>query len=494
MTRSREGQTLITGRIVRHDTESFEGGILINKGTGIIDDVLSGSKHFQNSDHHFDPNDHLVFPGMCDCHIHGRECSHGGQNHKEDLTTASRAATNGGVVAVADMPNKGKPVTTEEDMSWQRNRVEQISEPTVIITYLGIGDEKSGTRPLGEAGSFPYKVYFGQSVGSLTVKYASDLDAVLANYKGQDVSFHVEYQPIIDANTNGKTHTDRRPRECVNEGLRLVLPLIEKHGLKAKLCHWSTGNDSFEQIQAYRDKGCHIDLEVSPLHLIFDSEMAKQNPELWTKIQMNPAIQSPQDRLDLIEGLRKGFITMLATDHAPHTEEEKFSAFAKFKDLNVCFTFIKNIDPISFNKSVKNMTNIEIAKLVKATDQQAYLDTCCENGHSGAPWLDVYGQVCAWLIVRHGFTPQEIARVTGYNPGKFINKYLKQQYPNRNFGKGFGVFEDGYYGSATILKIGGENTRVDQKTHKTKVAWSPLEGMDIGGSVAATFQGGRKIK
>jgi dihydroorotase len=407
---------------------------------------------------------------MCDCHIHGRECSHGGQNHKEDLTTASRAATHGGVVAVADMPNKGKPVTTQEDMNWQRNRVEQIAEPTVVITYLGIGDEKSGTRPLGEQGAYPYKVYFGQSVGSLTVKYGSDLDKVLANYKGQDVSFHIEYQPIIDANSTGKTHTDRRPRECVNEGLRLVLPLIEKHKLRAKLCHWSTGNDSFEQIAEYRSKGCEIDLEVSPLHLVFDSEMAKQNPELWTKIQMNPAIQSPQDRIDLIEGLRSGFVTMLATDHAPHTEEEKFSAFAKFRKAGT---------------HTENMTNLEIAKFVKATDQQAYLDTCCENGHSGAPWL---------LIVRHGFTPQEIARVTGYNPGKFINKYLQQQYPNRNFGKGFGILESGYYGSATVLKLGGENTIVDQKTHKTKVAWSPLEGMDMGGSVAATFQGGKRIK
>jgi dihydroorotase-like cyclic amidohydrolase len=101
--------------------------------------------------------------------------------------------------------------------------------------------------------------------------------------------------------------------------------------------------------------------------------------------------------------------------------------------------------------------------------------------------------VCAWLIVRHGFTPQEIAMVTGYNPGKFINKYLKQQYPNRNFGKGFGVLEAGYYGSATVLQIGGQHI-VDQKTHKTKVAWSPLEGMDMGGNVAATFQGGKKVK
>jgi dihydroorotase len=376
------------------------------------------------------------------------------------------------------MPNKGKPVTTQEDMDWQRNRVEQISEPTVIITYLGIGDEKSGTRPLGEAGSYPYKVYFGQSVGSLTVKYAGELDQVLAKYKGQDVSFHVEYQPIIDANVNGKTHTDRRPIECVNEGLRLVLPLIEKHKLRAKLCHWSSGNESFKLIEEYRNRGCEIDLEVSPLHLVFDSDMAKKDPELWTKIQMNPAIQSKEHKTDLIEGLRKGFITMLATDHAPHTEEEKFSAFAKFRKKGT---------------HTENLTNVEIARFVKATDPQAYLDTCCENGHSGAPWLDVYGQVCAWLIVRHGFTPQEIAMVTGYNPGKFINKYLKQQYPNRNFGKGFGVLEAGYYGSATVLQIGGQHI-VDQKTHKTKVAWSPLEGMDMGGNVAATFQGGKKVK
>src|SRR3569832_508603 len=85
-------------------------------------------------------------------------------------------------------------------------------------------------------------------------------------------------------------------------------------------------------IAAYRERGCDIVLEVSPLHLLFDTSMTDLDPELWTKIQMNPAVQAPQHRAALIEGLKTGFIQILATDHAPHTEEEKFSAFTKWKD------------------------------------------------------------------------------------------------------------------------------------------------------------------
>ena len=258
---------------------------------------------------------------------------------------------------------------------------------------------------------------------------------------------------------------------AVNEGLRILLPLIKKYKIKAKLCHWSTGGESFKMIQEYRDQGCDMVLEVSPLHLLFDTSMTDADPTLWTKIQMNPAIQAPEHRAALIKGLKDGFIQFIATDHAPHTEEEKFSAFTKFA------------------KDYPGKSNLEIARAIKAKDQQLYLATCEENGHSGAPWLDTYALVCAWLMREHKFSAQDIARVSAYMPGKFVNPHLKRQFPKSNFGKGFGEIKKGFMGSLTVLDL-ATPTVVDRRDLKTKVGWSALEGYTMPGSVEAVFIGG----
>src|SRR5205085_1868468 len=112
------------------------------------------------------------------------------------------------------------------------------------------------------------------------------------------------------------------------------------------------------------------------------------DPSLWTKIQMNPAVQAPKHRNALIKGLKNGFIQFIATDHAPHTEEEKFSAFAKFQNESYS-NILKNL-----RIDIANKSNKEIAMELKEKDHKLFLATCMENNHSGAPWLDTYALVC----------------------------------------------------------------------------------------------------
>ncbi|MBI5644630.1 hypothetical protein HY970_00875, partial [Candidatus Kaiserbacteria bacterium] len=242
----------------------------------------------------------------------------------------------------------------------------------------------------------------------------------------------------------------------------------------AKLCHWSTGGESFEMIAAARKRGADIVLEVSPLHLLFDTSMTDADPSLWTKIQMNPAIQAPEHRGALIKGLKDGFIQFIATDHAPHTEEEKFSAFAKFKN------------------EYMGKSNKEIAAEIRKKDRELFLNTCCENNHSGAPWLDTYALVCTWLMREHGFSAQDVARVSAYAPGLFVNPHLKRQFPKKNFGKGFGQIKKGFMGSLTVLNT-KKNTKVLRKDLKTKPGWSALENRTMPGAIEAVFIGGKRI-
>ncbi len=455
----------VEGLIATHDKKPFRGVISIDRKTGLIAGVSKPSRKV--ADYTFG-DDCLIFAGFGDVHIHAREDETGKQVYKEEYATAADAALHGGVVHVSAMPNTPNPVVGKKEFEWHRSRVAQLQKPVAILNYLGID---SKTKPLGKPGEYFYKLYFGKSVGDLTVTYGSELDVILSRYKGQQVSFHVEYEPIVQASAGGKTHSNRRPVECVNEGLRILLPLIEKYKIRAKLCHWSTGGESFEMIAAYRKRGCDIVLEVSPLHLLFDTSMTDADPSLWTKIQMNPAVQAPEHREALIKGLKDGFIQFIATDHAPHTEEEKYSAFAKFRD------------------QYPGKSDKDIAMSVKEKDKELFLATCCENNHSGAPWLDTYALVCTWLMREHGFTSQDIARVSAYMPGKFVNPHLKKQFKNRKFGKGFGEIQKGFMGSLTVLNTKSQ-TLVKREDLKTKVGWSALQGRVMPGAVEAVFIGG----
>lgn len=455
----------VFGKIAFHDQSPLWGTIDINLETGLIECVEFGYEAHSSADHVFGP-ECLIFPGFGDVHIHARQDQTGKQNYKETYKTATDAALNGGVVHVSAMPNTPDPVTGGQQFTWHRDHVCSNNYPVVVLNYLGID---ASTAPLGRVGEFPYKCYFGVSVGTLSVIYASELDTILSRYTGQSVSFHVEYEPIVQMSKDGKTHSDRRPVHCVNEGLRLLLPLIEKHRIKAKLCHWSTGGNSFELIKEYRDRGCHIDLEVSPLHLLFDTSMTDADPSLWLKVQMNPAIQDARHRAELIQGLKSGFIRYLATDHAPHTLDEKHSAFAQYQEWYS-----------------EKLSNEQIAQRVRHDDPDAFLETCVKNNHSGAPWLDTYSLVCCWLMKHHGFTPMDIARVAAYNPGIFARQFLKAQYPGRDFGRGFGNIAAGYIGSLTVLNL-DKTTLVTRENLKTNVGWSPLEGQEMPGAVEAVF-------
>lgn len=455
----------IYGQIVRHDEPAFWGRITISLATGLITRVERGEGLPANYTFR---SDCLIFAGYSDIHIHAREDETGKQMYKEDYTSSAAAALNGGVVCVGAMPNTPNPLVSRKEFGWHRARIEELDLPVVIFNYVGISTD---TQPIHECGRVPYKLFFGKSVGDLTITYASELERALARYRREYVSFHVEYEPIVQAAASGKTHSDRRPVECVNEGLRLLLPLIEKYQIKAKLCHWSTGGESFELIEEYRSRGCDITLEVSPLHLIFDTSMTDEDVSLWMKIQMNPAVQAPEHRRALIEGLRTGFIDFLATDHAPHTEEEKYIAFAKYREQY----------PGLSNKEIALAMGEEVPELFEAT--------CVENNTSGAPWLDTFAVVCAMLINECGFTPQEIARVAAFNPGRFASRFLPVQFPRRNFGRGLGDIVEGYIGNLTILNT-QKMTTVDRKDLKTKVGWSPLEGWELPGCVEAVFIAG----
>jgi dihydroorotase len=405
----------VEGRIANHDGE-FDGAIEIDTDTGLIERV--GPKTGRSD---VDTRDCLIFPGFGDIHIHAREDASGSQTYKEDFQTTSAAALHGGVVQVADMPNN--PVAPVDDSSYAVKQALTAKAVVHITLYAGIGPH---TLPLQR--HVPYKAFMGPSVGDLFFSSQRQLEEVIAKYRGRNVSFHCEDPEILEAHKNEALHENKRPAEAEISATAFALYLIEKFDLIGKLCHYSTG-DGLKLIVAAKARGVKVTCEATPHHLYFDTGMLTPANRQW--LQMNPPLRSPADRSALIAALKDGVIDYVATDHAPHTLEEK------------------------------------------------------QKGASGVPHLDTLGSFATWLMAEHDFSSTDIARVFAYNPGKFVKEFLPAK-----FGKGFGVIAPGYAGALTVLDLKAPYS-VTAESVKTRCGWSPFEGYTLPGSVRCTVVQGK---
>jgi len=433
----------IEGNIVNID-KTFRGRIEIGSD-GLISAV---GQQTGNAD--LVLKDELIFPGFIDLHVHARECANHSQDYKEDFVTAGQAAINGGVVAFADMPNN--PVPPVDDESYAEKLSLTKKSAVEILLYAGIGPN---TRPLRSAPihrltkepinghttqvTTPYKVYMGKSVGDLFFNSFEELESAISKYSGQNVSFHCEDPKILAANENQPTHEGRRPVEAEVSALDFALQMVEKYQLSGKICHVSTAEGLAKIIEA-KKRGVKATVEVAPHHLYFDEESTRSvsiyrpntDAHKWAHyMQVNPPIrQSRENRLALVAALKNGDIDYLATDHAPHTIEEK------------------------------------------------------EKGISGLTHLDTYGPFVSWLLQEQNFTPQEVARVCSFNPGNFMNQFLPVKY---------GSIAEGFVGSLSIIDM-NRPIKIEKSMLKTKAAWSPFEGIEFPGRVAYTIIKGKIYK
>lgn len=364
----------------------------------------------------------LIFSGFIDLHVHARECADHTQDYKEDFQSAGAAAVAGGVVAYADMPNNPVPPIDDESYAEKAELTRKSAVP--VLCYAGIG---ASTRPLKR--KVPYKVFMGPSVGELFFNTDEELENKIKLYKGESISFHCEDPEIIRELSPEVTHEARRPKEAEIAALSFALELIKKYKLKGKICHLST-IEGVRKIAEARRWGLDVSVEVTPHHLFFDETMLNEKNRVM--FQVNPPIrQTKENRLKLIEALKKGDIDYLATDHAPHTKEEK------------------------------------------------------EKGISGLPHLDTYGPFVTWLMAEHDFAPEEIARVCAQNPGNFLNEFWEAKPAPESAGR-YGKLEEGYTGSLTVVDM-NRKLKVEREKLKTKCKWSPFEGFTFPGSVITTI-------
>lgn len=267
-------------------------------------------------------NGHLITPGFIDLHIHLREP---GGEHKETIETGTLAAAKGGFTAVACMPNTKPVPDTPEQMEWLMNRISETAHvrvlPYAAITTNQLGNELTNFAGLKDRGAFAF-TDDGVGVQSAGMMYEAMKKAAELNMA---IVAHCEDNTLIyggavhEGEFSKKHEISGIPSVCESVHIARDILLAEAAGCHYHVCHIST-KESVRVVRDAKKAGIRVTAEVTPHHLLLCDE---DIPELDTNYKMNPPLRGKADREALLEGLLDGTIDFIATDHAPHTKEEK---------------------------------------------------------------------------------------------------------------------------------------------------------------------------
>jgi dihydroorotase len=265
---------------------------------------------------------HLL-PGVIDDQVHFREP---GLTHKEDLYTASRACAKGGVTTFLEMPNTVPNTITQDRLEEKL----QLASGKCLVNYgFYIGATIDNLEELKTAHRTPgIKIFIGSSTGNMLVDKQQALEAIFAE-TSLPITAHCEDETTVQANTErlaGTTdvadHSRIRDHEAAIIATRRAIDLAKRHGHRFHVLHVSTGAET----ELFADHQGLITAEVCPHHLFFNID---DYARLGTLVQMNPSIKTKEDNQLLWQALLDGKIQVIATDHAPHTWEEKQAAYPK---------------------------------------------------------------------------------------------------------------------------------------------------------------------
>ena len=283
-------------------------------------DVFSVSDSMVEVFSSYDTPEYTVFPGFCDVHVHFREP---GFSYKETIATGSRAAARGGYTAVCTMPNLNPVPDSVEHL---RQQLDNIEKDAFIHVYpygaITVGEKGEILADL--EGMAPDVIGFSDD-GRGVQQDEMMLEAMnRAKALGKMIVAHCEDNSLL---FNGYIHDGNYAKMHGHRGIcsesewrqiQRDLELVEKTGCAYHVCHIST-KESVELIRQAKAKGLDVTCETGPHYLVLTDEDLQEEG----RFKMNPPLRGAEDRDALIEGILDGTIDMIATDHAPHSVEEK---------------------------------------------------------------------------------------------------------------------------------------------------------------------------
>lgn len=307
-----------------------EMGELLNADIRIQDGKIAeiGTALTASNEEVIDAGGSLVAPGLVDLHVHLREP---GGEHKETIDSGTMAAAKGGFTTIAAMPNTRPVPDTVENLQKVNNLIDEKAHVRVLpyasITIRQAGKELVDFSPLKENGAFAYT---DDGVG---VQEAAMMHAAMKKAAAIDMAIvaHCEDNSLIYGGAVHEGEYSKReglpgiPAICESVQIARDVLLAEASNCHYHVCHVST-KESVRVIRDAKKAGIRVTGEVSPHHLVLtDLNIPGQDPNF----KMNPPLRSSADKEALIEGLLDGTIDFIATDHAPHTAEEKAAGIQK---------------------------------------------------------------------------------------------------------------------------------------------------------------------
>lgn len=293
----------------------YSNGRLVQQCIGIKDGRIAEISGDLDGDIVYDFGSKIVIPGAIDIHVHLREP---GATHKEDFASGSLAALHGGVTCLLDMPNTNPTTTTPAALREKRALAESKSF-TDFGLFAGV-QAGSDIESLSREGAIGFKLYMAGTTGDLAAtapeNITDELRAVASTQKVLAVHAEDESLRRRDTESSLADHLRNRSNECETSAIRRLANLSIE-GLKIHVCHVSA-KESLPLLSQARS----MTSEVTPHHLLLD-----RDAKLGSSGKVNPPLRRREDRQALFAALKEGRFDAIASDHAPHTIEEKEEDF-----------------------------------------------------------------------------------------------------------------------------------------------------------------------
>ncbi len=271
-------------------------------------------------------NNYFILPGFCDVHVHFREP---GFSYKETISSGSKAAAAGGYTDVCTMPNLNPVPDSVEHLDKQLAIIEKDAVinvyPYASITVAQGGKELSNMESLSNK-----CIAFSDDGRGVQSRELMKEAMIKAKALGKMIVAHCEDNSLL---FGGYIHDGEYAKKHGHKGIcsesewgpiKRDLELVREIGCKYHVCHISC-KESVELIRQAKSEGLDVTCETAPHYLILDDSHLQEDG----RFKMNPPLRSYEDKLALIEGIKDGTIDMIATDHAPHSAEEKSRGLEK---------------------------------------------------------------------------------------------------------------------------------------------------------------------
>ncbi len=422
--------TLIKNVKIVNEGKIFKGDIRIKQDKISL---IAPSIPLTQDENVVDGDNKYLIPGLIDDQVHFREP---GLTHKGDIYTESRAAVAGGITSFIEMPNTNPQTTTMEKIDQKLEIASRNSAANYGFMFGGTNTNLEEIKKIDENKVAGLKLFLGSSTGNMLVNKKEVLKEIFKTSK-LVISVHCEDELTIKNNLNHylkiygknipfKFHPKIRSSEACFKSSSDAVKLAVETGARLHVFHLSTANETklFSKIPLEEKQ---ITSEVCTHHLWFSDKDYKNK---GSKIKWNPAIKTEEDRTKLWEALNEDLIDVYATDHSPHTIDEK----------NLPYT----------------------------------------ESPSGGPLVQ-HGLLAMLDCVNKGkITLEKFVEKASHNPAK-IFKIKKRGFLKKNF-----------YADMVLIDLEGK-TNVTKNNIMYKCGWSPFEGYIFNSSVIKTWVNGKLL-